>query len=253
MKTTEIELPSEGKFYPGDHPLSEGKVTIEFMSARHEDILTDRNLLQKGEALDKLIEAVIVDDSINLDDMLVGDKGAIILATRIGAYGPQYAYEVSCSQCSEKSKETVDLTEIESKEIDFDEIETGKNEFTFDLPVSEKTIKFKLLTHEDSQKIDQQLKNTKRGIDKSTGSVRVSGNVTTRLKNMIVEVDGERSQREINNFVDDMYARDSHELRKFVRKINPDLDLSTDFFCDWCGNEEVISIPLDANFLFPTE
>lgn len=101
MKTTIVQLPSEGYFYPEGHPLSDGTVEIRYMTASDEDILTDQNLLRKGEALDRLIESVLVNERVNLDDMLVGDKGAIILGTRIGAYGPQYAYEVDCPRCNE--------------------------------------------------------------------------------------------------------------------------------------------------------
>ena len=40
-----IDLPSEGKLYPKDSPLSEGKVEIKYMTAKEEDILTSQNLI----------------------------------------------------------------------------------------------------------------------------------------------------------------------------------------------------------------
>lgn len=251
--TTVIDLPSEGKFYPDGHPLSDGEIEIRYMTASDEDILTDQNLLRKGKALDRLLEAVIVEQGVTLDDLLVGDKGAIVLATRVLAYGPQYRYEVDCPRCNETQEEVVDLKEIESKELPED-IEEGSREFSFNLPVTDKNVTIQLLTHRENQMIQSELRNTKRGTNKKKlGGPQVSKGVTTRLKHLITSVDGEESQAEINNFVEQMPARDSHELRKFVRRINPDLDLTQPFECDWCGHEEVMRIPLDANFLFPTE
>ena len=46
--TEEIELPSEGKVYSKDSPLSSGKIDIKYMTAKEEDILTSQNLIKKG-------------------------------------------------------------------------------------------------------------------------------------------------------------------------------------------------------------
>ena len=57
-----VELPSGGKYYPEDHPLH-GVDTIEIrhMTAKEEDILTSETLIRKGLAIDRLLQAVIVD------------------------------------------------------------------------------------------------------------------------------------------------------------------------------------------------
>ena len=89
--TEVIDLPSKGHFYPKDNPLSSGQVEIKYMTAKEEDILTSGNLIQKGIVLDKLLEALIVSD-VNLDDILVGDKNAIMLASRVLAYGKEYTF-----------------------------------------------------------------------------------------------------------------------------------------------------------------
>ena len=66
-----VELPSKGKFYPKGHPLHEkDTVEIRFMTAKEEDILTSRSLLKKGIAVDRMLESLLVDKSINLDYML---------------------------------------------------------------------------------------------------------------------------------------------------------------------------------------
>ena len=44
-----IDLPSEGKLYPKEHPCSNGKIEIKYMTAKEEDILTSQNLIKKPE------------------------------------------------------------------------------------------------------------------------------------------------------------------------------------------------------------
>ena len=91
--TEMVELPSKGYFYFEGHPLSSGKVEIKYMTAKEEDILTSQNLIQQGTVVDKLLESLIVDKSIKIDDMLVGDKNAIMLSARILGYGKEYEFE----------------------------------------------------------------------------------------------------------------------------------------------------------------
>ena len=86
-------MPSKGHFYPSDNPLSSGQVEIKYMTAKEEDILTSANLIQKGIVLDKLLQALIVSEGVNLDDVLIGDKNAIMIASRILAYGKDYKFE----------------------------------------------------------------------------------------------------------------------------------------------------------------
>ena len=55
-----IDLPSEGKLYPKDSPLSSGKIELKYMTAREEDILTSQNLIKKGVVIDKLLDSLIL-------------------------------------------------------------------------------------------------------------------------------------------------------------------------------------------------
>ena len=73
-----IDLPSKGHFYPEDNLLSSGKVEMKYMTAREEDILTSVNLIQQGIVLDKLLDTLVVDKKIKIDDLLIGDKNALL-------------------------------------------------------------------------------------------------------------------------------------------------------------------------------
>ncbi len=119
--TEMISLPSKGYLYPDDNPLSSGQVEIKYMTAREEDILTSVNLIQKGLAIDKLLESLIINEDINIKDILIGDKNAIMIAARVLGYGKNYVVDIDGEEV------TIDLTTLENKETDLSKLENGKN------------------------------------------------------------------------------------------------------------------------------
>lgn len=253
VKSKPVDLPSEGYFYPEDHPLAKGTIEIRHMTAKDEDILTDEQLIQRGEAIDKLLENVIVQEGVELDDVLNGDVGGIMLATRILAYGPDYAFETECPVCGEQNQKSADLTEIQSKDVPFEDFEPHQTRFQTTLPVTGANVTFKLLTRGDVQQINSELDRVKRNANRKSKGPQVSTNMTTRLRHLIEDFNGESSMKEIREFVDNLPAKDSLALRKEVSRINPDLDLEFEFICDFCGHSEFMNIPLDETFFFPTE
>ena len=112
-----IDLPSEGRLYPKDSPLSEGKIEIKYMTAKEEDILTSANLIKKGLAIDTLLKSLIVNKDINLDDMILGDKNAVMVAARILAYGPEYTCQVVNPNTNETKNHTFNLTDCPFKKL----------------------------------------------------------------------------------------------------------------------------------------
>jgi hypothetical protein len=245
--TEVIDLPSKGHFYPKDNPLSSGQVEIKYMTAKEEDILTSGNLIQKGIVLDKLLEALIVSD-VNLDDILVGDKNAIMLASRVLAYGKEYTFEFTDETSARKRTHTVDLTSFEDKKIDFSKYEKGKNEFEFQLPTSKKTITFKLLNQSDDTNIAAELKAMK----KFTKESGIDPEITTRLKASILSVDGNRDRKTINEFVDNEFlSRDSLAYRKNLTSITPDVDMTTYVDMD-DGTDKEMTVPVTVQFFWPS-
>ena len=243
-----VDLPSKGLLYPKDHPLASGQIEIKYMTAKEEDILTSRTLIQKGIVLDKLMESVIIQDDVQLDDLLLGDKNAIMIATRILGYGKDYSVELVDPDSGEKQKETFDLTKIEDKKIDEKLFKGGKNEFDFELPASKVKITFKLLTHKDEKEVDEELKALKK-FQKESG---VTSEITTRLKKAILSVDGDQTRKRINEFVDnELLSRDSLALREYLREITPDIDLSFTFVSEVTGDTSTMDIPLNVEFFWP--
>ena len=247
--TEVIELPSQGRLYPEGHPLSKGTVEIKYMTAREEDILASQNLIRRGVVLDKLFESVVVEEGLDIGDIFIGDKNAILLATRILGYGKDYQVEVTDPFTGETQKEVIDLSQIQIKEVD-ENLLSSDNRYSITLPVSKKEVVLKLLTHKDEQDINSEIQALQR-LQKGDS---VSQDISTRLRYMILEVDGNTDKGFINNFVrNSLLARDSRALRNYVQEITPDLDLTFNFVSELTGEEEALDIPFGAGFFYPTE
>lgn len=244
--TEYIDLPSQGHFYPPSSPLSSGRIQLKYMTAKEEDILTSQNLIKKGVVLDELLKALIVSPGVKLDDIFILDKNAIFVAARRLAYGDKYPVKITCPKCEAENSIDVDLAALKTKEFDFSKYAKGENNFNFDLPLSKKTVTYKILTHKDENDIDAELK----GLSKL--SKTNSPEMTTRLKYMIVAINGDNDRGNIKKFVDNMPARDSMALRKYIRENTPELDMSFDFKCSECGHEERMAMPLGVDFFWPS-
>lgn len=235
LPTETIELPSKGLLYPSDNPLSSGTIEMKYMTAREEDILTNQSYIQNGTVIDKLLQSLIV-SKINYSDLLIGDKNALLIASRILGYGKDYTFVYGGKE------EIVDLTQLKNKELDESLYTRGVNKFNFELPNTGTHITFKLLTHGDEAKIQNEIK----GLQKiNPGN---SPEATTRLKHMILAIDGDEEQKNIRNFVDNyLLARDARAFREYVSQIQPDVDLT--FFPE--SGRESINIPIGLNFFWP--
>ena len=235
-----IDLPSEGKLYPEGHPLKDGKIEIKYMTAREEDILTSQNLIKKGVVIDRLLDSLILTSGVKSNDLLLGDKNAVMVAARILAYGPEYICDVTNPNSGQIINHTFNLADCPFKKLPE---EITENKFEVDLPISKKKVTFKLLTGKEETIINEELKASKKlGSD-------VSPELTTRLRHTIISVDGDDSQSTINNFVQNLLARDSMHLRKEIRKVTPDIELQQEIEIE--GEPVKVDIPMTVGFFWP--
>jgi translation initiation factor IF-3 len=238
IPTETVTLPSKGLLYPKDSPLSKGEIEMKYMTAAHEDILTNINYFKNGTVIDKLLQSLII-TKINYSDLLIGDKNAILVAARILGYGKDYTIQQNGKEI------TVDLTQLKDKEVDYSLFGSGINEFTFTLPKSGNVITFKLLTHGDEQKIENEIKGLQKIKPDSTSDI------TTRMKHMITSINGKRDQKDIRDFVDNyLLAPDSRAIRQYYNQISPDINLKY-IPQDENYTGEGIDIPISLNFFWP--
>jgi hypothetical protein len=234
-----VELPSKGLLYSEDNLLSSGKIEMKYMTAKEEDILTNQNYIRQGTVIDKLLQSMIV-SKINYDDLLVADKDAIMVSARILGYGKDYVFTYNGEEV------TVDLTTMKEKLLDESLVKTPRvNEFHFTLPHSGNEISFRLLTHGDDKKIEQELDGLKK--------IDPKGNpeLSTRLKHMILSVNGNREKKDIREFVDNAFlARDSRAFREYVSKLAPGVELKFNYVSD-SNVEEGVTLPIGLNFFWP--
>jgi len=235
-----IDLPSEGKLYPKEHACSNGKIEIKYMTAKEEDILTSQNLIKKGVVIDKVLDSLILTKGITSNDLLLGDKNAVMVAARILAYGPEYACEVTNPKDGQVIEHTFNLADCPFKKLPKG---VKENKFEVDLPVSKKKITFKLLDGKEEESILKDI-----NASKKIGSA-VAPELTTRLRYSITSVDGDDNKSVINNLSQNMLARDSMHLRKIMRDVTPDIDLTQEIEI---GGETVkVDIPMTVNFFWP--
>jgi hypothetical protein len=238
IPTETVTLPSKGLLYPETSPLAKGEIEMKYMTAKEEDILTNANYIRQGTVIDKLLQALII-TPIDYNELLVGDKNAVLIAARVLGYGKDYVFTNNGVNI------TVDLSKLEDKVINESLYKRGVNEFNFTLPHSNNNITFKLLTHGDEQKIEAEIK----GLQKVNPNS--STDVTTRLKYIITSVNSNRDQKDIREFVDNyLIAKDARALREYYSKISPDINLMYNPDTDSYTGEG-IAIPINLNFFWP--
>ena len=239
--TEVIDLPSGGKVYSKDSPLSSGKVELKYMTTREEDILMSENLIKKGVVIDKLLDSLIVTKGVKQEDLVLGDKNAVLVAARILAYGPEYTAEVANPKDSEETvSHTFDLSTCPFKELSKD-VDYSDNSFNYTTDIGKTKIKFKLLTGVEEALIEKDLE--------QSAKYGYNTDISTRLRYTITEVDGDSKPETIIEFSQNLLARDSIALRNYIQEISPDIDLTSEIEI---GGETVsVSIPLTVAFFWP--
>lgn len=244
--TEVISLPTKGWFYPEDNPLAKGTLELKMMTAKEEDILTSRNLIQKNIVLDKLLEAVLIDKTIKPEEMFICDRNAVFYALRRLAYGDQYDATITCPRCGKENEVAIDLGKMDNKPFDFEKYPRGVNSFKFTLPACKMDITFKLLSKKDEEAIDRELEAF------SKISKDLTNEITTRLTYIITSINGDTDRMKIRKFVSEQLpSRDSLALRRFVRETMPDIDSSFHFTCRFCSLDREEETPMGVSFFWP--
>lgn len=236
--TETVELPSKGLVYPPSSPLSSGTIEMKYMTAREEDILTNQNYIKQGVVIEKLLKSLII-TKIDYDELIIGDKNAIMVAARVLGYGKDYSFK------SGDETITVDLTQCPMRYLDESKVTKGVNSFEYTFPSTGNTITYKILNGKDEKQIQSEVEGLKK-IDKNA-----SAELSTRLKYLITSVNGNEDKKVIREFVDNyLLAKDSRAFREHLKLTQPDVELVAKYTNE-NGVEEDIVIPITANFFWP--
>tara|TARA_R100000315_G_C5201580_1_gene118588 strand:- start:88 stop:954 length:867 start_codon:yes stop_codon:yes gene_type:complete len=252
VPTEMVVLPSGGKYYPEDHPLYNTEtIEVKHMTAKEEDILTSKSLLKKGIAINRVLQSVIVDKGVDVNSLLIGDKNAIIVATRIHAYGPKYETNVTCPACSATVKHSFDLAEVgydhDAQEImNMDFVSNKGNNFVITLPKTQARVEVRLLNGKDEKLLADALSMKRKHNLPETM-------LTDQFRTYIVSVNESSDKENINSFVSAVPASDSRFLRTVYDKLVPNINMTQNFICTSCDYDAEMEVPLNADFFWPKQ
>jgi len=251
VPTEHVELPSQGRYYPEDHPLyNKETVEIKFMTAKEEDILTSPSLVKKGLAIDRLLKSIIVEKNIDPNSLLVGDRNAILVASRVTGYGAEYPIKATCPSCTATTEWTVDLGTLDSIEggtdnaQGYDVVENSNGTFDITLPKTGVIATVRLMKGKDEKELGAKLQKRKK-------HKLHEANLTEQLNHMIIAVNGSESLNDIRNFINVIPAFDSRYLRNAYTNVVPNVEMKQYFECEECSYEGQLEVPLTAEFFWP--
>ena len=210
-----LELPSQGLLYPN----KKSSVKVEYLTAMDETILTSPNLSQNGKFLTVLLDRKVKDLGFPTEDLLEGDRLAILIWLRATGYGEIYNQQVFDSKSTDFVDAEINLNDLKQKKLTLTPDENG--EFEFRLPNKGLLVKFKFTTGKDEESIDT----IDEDRQKRYGS-EVSERVMIKLEQQVTEIEGERDPLKISNILKRLPILDARHLRKFISENEPGMNLS---------------------------
>jgi len=235
-----VKLPSKGLFYKNG--ISE--VNVEYMTSKDEDLLTTPSLIENGTVLDILLKRKIKTKGIVPDDLLAGDRNAIILFLRSSSYGPEYSVQVPDPRTNVSFKTKVDLLKLRYKKVKGQP--DGEGYFSVKIPMRKKTVKFRLLTSGEETMLFNQAEAHKEAYNQEFNEF-----TTNKLKSHIVNINEKTDRTYIGKFVDAMPALDALTIRKKIIDVSPDVDMDYEFKAK-DGYKFKAQLTVGIDFFFPS-
>jgi len=242
-----VPLPSRGVVYHPDSKLyNKESISIKAMTALEEDILSSQAFIKEGTSVARAIQSCIVEDNVDVDEMISGDKNALMISMRITGYGSRYPVLHSCANCGAQNEVDVQLNELAINRLKEEPIVKGENKFKFLLPVSGKEVIFKFLTGYDEK--EEKIKKQRM---KSMG-INLDNNVTSFLEQSILSIDNITDKNKISHFIKHMPAMDSRKLRLHIINQEPGIDMTWKYVCNSCTHNNELGIPISTEFFWPS-
>lgn len=255
-----IPLPSKGECYPN----KQGRIAVSYLTAMDENIIVSPNLYRDNMVLDIILKEKLRDPEIDPDDLLDGDRDAIILFLRASAYGNMYSVSTTDPVTKQSFETQIDLSKIKYKDFTLTSDENGW--FDFQMPISKDEIKFRFLTHRDYvnlSKLDEievgslrkaeiekynaklkyylgedevltvaERKDITNAINKLSDwaekfkddASHFSHRATNELEMQIMSVNGNTDRKFIHSYIGTMPIKDASAIRRYIAKNTPGVD-----------------------------
>ena len=259
-----IPLPSKGQCYAN----KKAEVPVSYMTAYDENLIMSPNLYKNGLFLDYLLKNKVMSNEIDPDDMIQGDRDAIVLWLRATSYGSEYPITVT-DKDGNTFDTVIDLSELKYKPFNLKSDAYGY--FSFKLPKSGDDIKFKFLSYKENkmlQKLSEEdnaqikrgnLRNMIESLSEylendeklnrelkikltssigalqeyydsieETDSSLVLHAVTNHLEMSIMSINGITDRNYIHDYVKNMSVLDSSALRSYIYENEPGVNFNVD-------------------------
>lgn len=145
-----IPLPSKGQCYPKNSPLRCGRVPVAYLTAADENIIASPNVYRDGKLLDIILDRKVLDKRINVNDIVSGDKDAIILWLRGTSYGEEFPILATNPETGKQYNITINLSQFDYLKFDLE----GDDDGLFDYETNNgDLIKFKFFTTTEEEKL----------------------------------------------------------------------------------------------------
>lgn len=141
-----IPLPSKGQCYPVDSPLRCGRIPVAYLTASDENIISSPNVYRDGKLFDIILGRKILDKRIKVNDIISGDRDAIILWLRATSYGEDFPITATNPNNGKQYDAVVNLSQFDY----YNFFLNGDDDGYFDFETSNgDNIKFRFFTADD--------------------------------------------------------------------------------------------------------
>jgi hypothetical protein len=240
-----VTLPTKGVHYSKEHPLYEQQtIEIKMLTTKEEDILTNTSYIENGVVMNKFLESIIINKQLKPDSIHDADQMAILIASRVEAYGEDYKVVIDCQKCPEQYEDTVNLSEVLERKIESELETTGHGTCIINLPKSKKVLEFRNLLPYEVKSIEKSIERMKKN--------GINTNFVNEFYQRIIEsIDGKADKELISGFVKNMPIKDSRIFKKAYENAITKLDTSFESVCSACAHENKGGLPIQASFFFP--
>ena len=240
-----VDLPTKGVHYSKEHPLfGHETIEIKMLTTKEEEILSNPSYIEKEVVLDKLLESVIINKNIKHTMIHDADQMAILLASRVEAYGPEYPVGIACFSCDKEYGANIDLTKMLENVTHADMEVTEGGTTIIELPKSKKVVEFRVLLPIEIRSIEKTVERMKKtGINTSF--------FQEFYQRVIVSVDGDTDGEVISGVIKGMFFKDSRALKLAYENSIPRIDTEFESSCSNCGHTQKGGLPIQASFFFP--